>query len=244
MTLPPRILLVEDDPTSQAFLRTALRALPAVVDTAGSVATAATLALEHRYDLWLIDAHLPDGSGADLLARLRGQGATVPALAHTAAVDAQLTRVLRAQGFDDVIGKPLPANQLRQQVAARLGLDALAGDASDGGEPGAHSETPLPAWDDVAAARALNGQSTHVAALRALFVAELPAVCATIASAAREGDRVQLAEQLHRLRASCGFTGAALLGEAVAFLHEHADCEAALCRFEMAVETTLEQAGD
>ena len=244
MTVPPRILLVEDDPTSQDFLRTALRALPALVDAAGSVASAVTLALEHRYDLWLIDAHLPDGSGADLLARLRGQGATVPALAHSAAVDAQLTRVLRAQGFDGVIGKPLPAEQLRQQVAARLGLGLRDEPEPDAGEPGEHPDTPLPAWDDVAAARALNGQATHVAALRALFVAELPAAAADIACAARGGDSAQLSAQLHRLRASCGFTGAALLGEAVAFLHEHCDCEAALQRFEMAVETTLAQAGD
>ena len=71
----------------------------------------------------------------------------------------------------------------------------------------------------------------------------IAAVCATIAPRPAKAT-VPLAEQLHRLRASCGFTGAALLGEAVVFLHEHADCEAALRRFEMAVETTLEQAGD
>src|SRR5690606_33004214 len=72
-TMNPRILLVEDDPTSRAFLQAATEALPAVVDIAGSVAEALALATRHAHALWLIDAHLPDGSGSELLRVLRDQ---------------------------------------------------------------------------------------------------------------------------------------------------------------------------
>ena len=53
----PFLLLVEDDPTSREFLRTALCALPAQVDCAETAAQAIDCARARRHDLWLIDAH-------------------------------------------------------------------------------------------------------------------------------------------------------------------------------------------
>src|SRR3546814_2222136 len=51
-----RILLVEDDPTTCAFLAAAARGVPAEVDVAGSCAAALALAGDRdRHDLWLID---------------------------------------------------------------------------------------------------------------------------------------------------------------------------------------------
>lgn len=48
---PPRLLLVEDDATSQGFFRAALEALPATVDVAGSVAQALQMGSATHYDL-------------------------------------------------------------------------------------------------------------------------------------------------------------------------------------------------
>ena len=90
---PPRVLLVEDDPVSRAFLGAAIQALPAAVDAADSMAAALALAAAGRYDLWLFDASLPDGSGSELLAKLRVRDASTPALAHTAAHDHEASRV-------------------------------------------------------------------------------------------------------------------------------------------------------
>src|SRR3546814_10967110 len=54
-----RILLVEDDPTTCAFLAAAAQGVPAEVDVAGSCAAALALAGDRdRHDLWLIDANL------------------------------------------------------------------------------------------------------------------------------------------------------------------------------------------
>lgn len=238
MTTTPRLLLVEDDPTSLAFLEAALRALPAHVDCAASVAVAAALARAHRYDLWLIDAHLPDGSGAQLLAQLRADGEPTPALAHTAAPDQALVRTLHAQGFDAVIAKPLTAAQLRLKVARRLGLER--GRESTGQPPAREArEDPPPVWDDAAAAAALNGNDAHVAALRGLFLAELPAARDAIVQAVASGDAAALAAQLHRLRAGCGFTGAALLAAAARALHAERPTAHALGEFEAAVGRTL-----
>src|SRR5436190_23457713 len=79
-----RLLLLEDDPVSRAFLVEVLAALPANVDGAGSCAAAESLARTHEHALWLFDANLPDGDGADLLARLRASEMPTPAVALTA----------------------------------------------------------------------------------------------------------------------------------------------------------------
>ena len=65
----PSILLVEDDPISALFLSAALEGLPANVQVAADCAQAR--AASGPFDAWLIDANLPDGSGAVLLQQLR-----------------------------------------------------------------------------------------------------------------------------------------------------------------------------
>ena len=118
--MKPRILLVEDDAVTRAFMVASLEALPAAVDTAASVAEAGACAAAHAHDLWLFDANLPDGDGAGLLADLRARGLSTPALAHTAAPERQGLDALRAAGFVDALVKPLSAAAL--QSAVRLAL--------------------------------------------------------------------------------------------------------------------------
>ena len=218
----PRILVAEDDPTSLAFLLTALRDLPAEVDGAANMAAALDLAARHRYDLWLFDAHLPDGSGADLLGRANRVQPEVVAVAHTASNDMALRCALLTAGFRSVMTKPLPASAVRETV--RRELDSLA----------------RPLWNDRAAAAALNGNTDHVAALRQLFLAELPLARQKILQAAHDNAADALGSELHKLQASCGFVGAARIAEAVRSLQLQLADEAALHRFDCAVLETLE----
>ncbi|RPE77094.1 response regulator [Vulcaniibacterium tengchongense] len=232
---PPRLLLVEDDPTSRAFFAAALQGLPAEVDAADGVAAAAALARRHRYALWLIDAHLPDGSGAELLARLRAHDARTPALAHTAAHERDVHDALRAAGFADVLVKPLSADALQRAARARLGGSAGVREAASDYRDDA--EAPL--WDDDAALRALNGQRGHVDSLRGLFVKELPKTLQAIAAAAARSDSEAVRGELHRLRASCGFVGAARLEAAVRALQAAPASPDALARLRATAELTL-----
>ncbi len=232
---PPRILLVEDDPTSRWFLTSALVALPAEVDAADSVTAAVALASSQDYALWLIDAHLPDGSGSELLARLRAQRPDTPALAHTAATEAVVLDELVAAGFAEVLVKPLPAATV--QGAARRALGQGVSHESVKVLPGGK----LPVWDDDSATQALNGNRAHVDTLRGLFAQELPNSLKTIQSAAARGDTATVRGELHRLRASCGFVGAARLGAAVQALQEFPDSPSLLSTFECVAQDTLSQ---
>lgn len=226
----PRILLVEDDPVSRAYLVAATRALPADVDAAASVAEAMPLARERSHDLWVFDANLPDGSGARLLSRLRATGALTPAIAHTASRDRNDLDALLDAGFAEVLVKPIQAMQWQGSLRRALG----AGGRAIAEKRSMHGGK-LPVWDDDAASTALAGNSQHIAALRALFIAELPGQ----RDAIRDGDAGTRRRELHRLRASCGFAGAARLSAAVAQLQEMPHDDRALQRFMHAVDDTL-----
>src|SRR5690606_18550469 len=148
----PRILLVEDDPTSRAFLQAATESLPAMVDAAASMAEALALATAHPHALWLFDARLPDGSGSELLARLRARGLQTPAIAHTASREQDEHAALLAAGFATTVTKPLPADAWL--AAIRRVLEPGDGDGDGDVDDAAHRVRQpaagyhLPVWDD------------------------------------------------------------------------------------------------
>lgn len=217
MPMTPRLLLVEDDPTSRAFLVAASEALPASVDAAGSVASAIDLATSRDYALWVIDANLPDGSGASLLSALRERGLRTPAIAHTAAHAPGELDALVGAGFIDAVSKPVSTDAW--QAALRRVLDGHVAE-----RPGAYgaalAAADAPLWDDAAALVAMNHNRANVDALRALFLAELPAARIAVDEAFRTSDAVALSAALHKLRAGCGFVGAKRLDALAAALRE------------------------
>lgn len=206
----PRLLLVEDDPVSAAFLADALAALPAQVDVAGSLVEALSLATGGAaHGLYLVDANLPDGRGEALLQALRTRALRAPALAHTAADDPRMRARLLAAGFVDVFCKPLGIAALHAVVRPHLAGHAGANRAA----------ARPPAWDDTAALRSVGGKANHVSSLRALFLQELPGQRERVLASAHLGDAAGVRAELHRLSASCGLVGASRLREAVRDLH-------------------------
>lgn len=196
----PRLLLVEDDPVSTAFLRDAASALPADVQVARSLAEARRAIAETYFDLWLVDANLPDGLGESLLDTATACART-PALAHTASNEAATRERLLAAGFIEVLCKPLGVAALHAALHRHLPMPSHR-----------VNDATLPDWNDAGALAAL-GEVAHVDALRQLFRRELPAQLTRIVAAA--GDVATMHAELHRLSASCGFVGADRLRDAV-----------------------------
>ena len=226
----PRLLLVEDDAVTAAFLAQALATLPVRLALASDLAQARSLA-DGGEALWLFDAHLPDGRGDALLGSLRARGWRVPALALTAEDDPVALAGLQAAGFVAVLRKPIGAAALRQAVRGAMAVPAPARAAAPAApaccgaaaRPAAGREEPgrmaRLAWDDAAALSALGGEPDAVRALRRLFLQELPGQAGTIAAAWSARDEARLREHLHRLKASCAFVGAAGLLDAARALH-------------------------
>jgi len=221
----PRILLVEDDPISQTYLQAVLEGLPAHVEAVATGACALARAGASRHDLWLIDLSLPDGSGIELLERLRGLWPEPPpALAHTADADPGVHAPALRAGFHEVLVKPLGTAALAAAVRSALSQ----------GQAGS-----LPDWDNAAAEAALNHNPANVQALRRLFLDELPDTRAQVVESARRGDEVAVRARLHRLQASCGLVGASRLAAAVESLRRAPTSPSALESFDHAARDLI-----
>lgn len=226
----PCVLLVEDDPVSRSVFTLALERSGAQVDACDSVRTARAVAMRGTHELWLIDAHLPDGDGIALLTDLRAHGLVTRAIAHTASRDASLHGKLRDAGFVDVLVKPLPAAELVAALAlSPAGTRPCS--AADGTAKNTH-------WNDAQALSALGGSRDSLVALRILFLQELPEVLVHCRKAVHAGDDVALRATLHRLQASCAFVGASALLKQVRVLRE-TPCPSALTAFEQEVDALL-----
>lgn len=229
------VLLVEDDPVTAAFLSAASQAAVARVDVAGSRQEAIARATATDYAAWMIDANLPDGSGATLLQTLRERGLHTPAMAHTACTLSTTAEALQRAGFTQVLVKPISAVRWQAALLALLAGDAHAGAPSTAGQADDEDSLSVPIWDDAKAARALGGQLANVSALRTLFIEELPKQ----REAVRVGSAAERRQHLHRLRASCGLVGASRLDAASAALHDQPDDTTRLAHFLATADATL-----
>jgi len=104
------VLYVEDNPANLALVEQILARHTGVrVIGAPSARLGLELARAHRPALVLLDIHLPEMDGYELLARLRAEPATasIPVVALTAqAMPADARRAIEA-GFDEYLTKPI-----------------------------------------------------------------------------------------------------------------------------------------
>ncbi|MCG8544576.1 MAG: response regulator transcription factor [Alphaproteobacteria bacterium] len=147
-----RILVVEDDLESAAFLEKGLRESGYVVDHAATGPDGLHLATTESYDLMIMDRMLPGMDGLHIVELLRKEGNKTPVLILSA-MDKVDDRVegLRAGG-DDYLTKPYAFSELlaRLEALSRRGnsapaetklrladleVDLLARTATRGGKP-------------------------------------------------------------------------------------------------------------
>ena len=114
------IFLLEDDQTLGRGIVMALEAPGRTVTLAGSLREGRAVLAGERFDLLILDINLPDGSGLELLRRLRAASDRTPVILLTAN-DLELDEVTGLEaGADDYITKPCSLAVLRARVAAQL----------------------------------------------------------------------------------------------------------------------------
>lgn len=112
----PKLLVVDDNTTNLAFVRVLLQQQALQLQTASTGAEALQLCAQQRFDLILLDIQLPDIAGTEVARQLRqlAEYQHTPILAFTAhALDEEIEHFLQS-GMNDVIIKPLGANNLQQ----------------------------------------------------------------------------------------------------------------------------------
>ena len=114
-----RIFLLEDDETLGRGVAMALEGPERKVVRALNMKEAKKILAGESFQLLILDINLPDGSGLELLRRVR-QSSAVPVILLTAR-DMELDEVTGLEaGADDYISKPFSLAVLRARVAAQL----------------------------------------------------------------------------------------------------------------------------
>jgi PAS domain S-box-containing protein len=109
---PVSLLLVEDHPDTLRMLRRLLESCGYAVMTATDVEGAWTLLQDRPFDVLVSDIGLPDGTGIDLMKRLRAFGNATPGIAITGyGMDHDVRDSLEA-GFSAHLTKPIELNAL------------------------------------------------------------------------------------------------------------------------------------
>jgi two-component system CitB family response regulator len=115
-----RVLVVDDDFSVAALHRAYLESMPsfAVVAEAHSARQALRAVEELRPDLVLLDIHLPDMSGLDVLQRLRARpgGQDPDVIAITAAREVEVVRAAMAGGVAHYVIKPFSLQVFRERL--------------------------------------------------------------------------------------------------------------------------------
>lgn len=113
-----RVLVVEDDKRTAAFVAQALRAEGMAVDTLDHGHDAISAATTTPFDVLVLDVMLPGPDGLSVLRHLRGRGLATPVLLLSARGEVgEKVEGLRA-GADDYMAKPFALEELIARVQA------------------------------------------------------------------------------------------------------------------------------
>lgn len=115
----PRILVVDDEPQIQRFLRPALAAAGFDVETAATAAEARRLAATRAPALIVLDLGLPDGDGKAVIETIRAFSA-VPIIILSAR-DQETEKIASLDlGANDYVEKPFGIGELLARIRAAL----------------------------------------------------------------------------------------------------------------------------
>jgi PAS domain S-box-containing protein len=118
-----KVLYIEDNASNRLLVELLVEQRPAVkLLSANCGEEGLTMAREHCPDLILLDMHLPDMPGEQVLDKLRQEGCTVDTPVVVVSADASAARVrqLREAGAVDYLTKPFNVNQFLRTLDRRL----------------------------------------------------------------------------------------------------------------------------
>jgi CheY-like chemotaxis protein len=215
---PRSVLYVEDSPSNVRLVEVILAERPEItllVATRGG--DAVELAREHRPALVLLDNHLPDISGEEVLRRLRGDALTaeIPVVMVSGDATPENVTRLRLAGADNYLIKPFEIERF---------LAVIDQESEPASEQAAHqgaTSNGAPPVLDPAGVRALHRLASKprvgrraVRELVQAFLSDAPERIRVIETAIETGDLGRVALEAHALRgglASAGAKGIATL---------------------------------
>ncbi len=119
----PKIMLVEDDPTMLSLLRTLLKMENFETVTLGEQESILEAIYQHRPDAILLDVHLTQGNGVDLLREIRSDS-SLQKIYIIMQSGMNLATECKAAGADSFLLKPYMPDALIQTIKGGLAARA------------------------------------------------------------------------------------------------------------------------
>ena len=216
-----RVLLVEDNTVNQEVACAMLQQLGCEAEIAGNGRIALAAFVSKKFDVVLMDCHMPEMDGYQATQAIRNweaveQRPRMRIVALTAnALEGDRERCLAA-GMDDYVSKPFNLEQLRRALAPAGRGHQLPAGPSLGPRAERVSAAAAPAALDPRALdqiRALQkpGDSTLVDRIIGVYLESSPALIERLRVGLRDGNAVAVREAAHALKSSSASLGAAAL---------------------------------
>jgi len=210
------VLAVDDHETNRDFIRAALASAVGHLELAGSGFEAMRRCGERRFDIVLMDLHMPDMDGVSSWNRIceqAGDGQAPRVIALTADSRPEERDRLRQAGFHGFLNKPVAPDMLLrtiQRVAS--GQDGFC-EVEDPGDQ------PALLLDDRRAQRA-SGSARRAGQMRVALARELQDRADELDQHMAAGRFESAAEMLHQWAGASGYSGATRLEQASVALEQ------------------------
>ncbi|MFW5815668.1 MAG: response regulator, partial [Wenzhouxiangella sp.] len=209
------VLVVDDHDINREFLHAALSGTVGEVATAKDGRAAVALCQSRRFDVVLMDLHMPHMDGLAASQSIResdGPSRNARILILTADARPEDREHLLAHGVDGYLSKPTGIAQLIRAVLEQVTPGLEARTLPRAGSEETRLIAPEQALDSA------NGDPAMVARMSRLFARELGEKLPQLDRLIGRGQFTQAAELLHQWRGACGFAGAARLHQACGVL--------------------------
>jgi DNA-binding response OmpR family regulator len=113
----PRVLYIEDHEDTRELVTLLLNQKSYEVVTGSTIESGLALAIAQKFDLYLLDSWLPDGSGLDLCQQIREFDKTTPILFYSAAAYATDHEMALRSGAQAYLIKPSQPSELCRMVS-------------------------------------------------------------------------------------------------------------------------------
>jgi len=222
-----RVLLAEDNEFNCMLIERVLRTLHCEVDVAPTGREAVRKFHQGKYDLVLMDCHMPDLDGLEATRQIRaveGPNRRVPILAVTAGTVPGARQACLNAGMDDFIAKPFSLSTLRRKASLWLAMAPPERAAESMQRPLPESAQRAAFTAPAAAATGLPNASVDLSRLQELadeagspriveelsliFVEDMAVRLESLREAADERGERKLLSVIHSVKGACGNFGA------------------------------------
>ncbi|QID16475.1 EAL domain-containing protein [Nitrogeniibacter mangrovi] len=219
-----KVLVVDDNRTNQVIVRSMLEMLGLSVELAADGMAALEAHGRERWDLILMDCHMPgmDGNAATRAIRERERlcGRHTPIIAMTADTAREDVERSIEAGMDDHLAKPLTLDALAATLrrwfdmpfavrAPGAAESAESAESADDEPPNA-SGSPV---DPTVLERLRDALGGAVDKAIQPFLEDMPQILSALQGAAAAGDRATLKSSAHQIKGAAGNLGAATLAQ-------------------------------